>query len=145
MQDGSGDPRGSPGQVEGASGRFDRGWGTLGEGRDGLVDPRRGPGRVGGPSGRSGTGWENLGEVRDGSENSQRGSKTGLGTLGEVQDRLGEPRGGPGRVVRPSGWSETGQGTLGKIRDGLRTWRRSATGRETFGGGPGRVGEVRNG
>ena len=44
----------------------------------------------------------------------------GWGTLREVRDRLGDPRGGMGRVKGLSGRSGTGRGTLGKVRDGSR-------------------------
>ena len=43
---------------------------------------------------------------------------TGRDTLGEVRDKLGDPRGGPGQVGRPLGKSETGQETLEVARDG---------------------------
>ena len=86
----------------------------------------------------------------------------GQGTFREVQNGSGDPRGGLGQVegtlveVRHCQGTlgeaqdglrrcETGKGTLEEVRDGLGTWGRSATGRETFGGGPGRVGEVQNG
>ena len=47
----------------------------------------------------------------------------GWGTLGEVRDGSGDPRGCPGRFVGPSGRSETGWGTLGEVRDGRWTLR----------------------
>ena len=47
--DGSGDPRGSPGQVGGPSGRSGTGRGTHGKVRDELADPQGGLGLVGGP------------------------------------------------------------------------------------------------
>ena len=81
-----------------------------------------GLGNLCGPAGRSwigqgthravGTGRGKLGEVRDGS-----------GTLMEVQERLGDPRGSLRRVERPSGRSGTGQGTLGEVWDGSGTPR----------------------
>ena len=43
------------------------------------------------------------------------------GTLGEVRDGSGDPRGGPGQIVGPSGRSRTGQRTLKEVRDGSGT------------------------
>ena len=43
----------------------------------------------------------------------------GRWSLGEVQDGLGDPRGGPRRVEGSSGRSWTGRGTLGEVRDGV--------------------------
>ena len=70
---GSGDPRGGPVRVEGLSGRFVTGRGTLGEARDGLGsleevwdgsrDLRGRPLLVAGPLGRFETGLRILGEV----------------------------------------------------------------------------------
>ena len=57
-------------------------------------------------------------------------SVTGQGTLAEVYDWLGGPRGGPRRVGGPSGRSGTGRGTLGEVRNGSGDHR----------GGPRRVG-----
>ena len=57
------------------------------------------------------------------------GFGTGRGTLSEVLDGLGDPRGGPGWVRGPSGRSGTGRVTLGEVQDGLQdSWE-----------GPGRV------
>ena len=42
----------------------------------------------------------------------------GWWTLGEVQDGLGDPREGPGRVGGPLGMSRTYWGTLEEVRDG---------------------------
>ena len=53
----------------------------------------------------------------------------GQRTLGDVLDGLEEPRGGPGRVGGPSGWSRTGRGNLKKVQNELGDHR----------GGPGRV------
>ena len=66
VQDGSGNPWGSPGRVGRPSRRFGTGWG---------------------PSGRSGMGQETLREVWDGSWRSG----TGRGTLGDVWDGSGDP------------------------------------------------------
>ena len=41
----------------------------------------------------------------------------GRGTLVEVRIRLGDPRGGQGRVGEFLGKSGTGRGTIGKVRD----------------------------
>ena len=49
-------------------------------------------------------------------------------TLGEIQDGSGDPRGGPGRVGKPSGWSRAVCWTIGEV------WDWSAT-----------LGEVRSG
>ena len=38
--------------------------------------------------------------------------------VGEVWDGLGDPQGGPGRVVGPLRRSGTGHGTLKEVRDG---------------------------
>ena len=46
-------------------------------------------------------------------------SGTGQGTLGEVWDGLGDPRGGWGRVGGPTGSSGMGRGKLGEIWEGL--------------------------
>ena len=48
----------------------------------------------------------------------------GRGNLGEVLDRSGDPRGGPGRDGGPSRRPGTGQGTLEEVRDGLRDLQR---------------------
>ena len=45
----------------------------------------------------------------------------GRGTLGDVRDELGDPRGGLGRVWGPSGKFETCRETLGEVRDGSET------------------------
>ena len=68
---------------------------------------------------------------------------TGWETLREVRDAFGDPRKGPGWVVRPLGRSGTGQGpsgrsgmdqgTLWEVRTGLGPMGRSGTGRETLG------------
>ena len=68
-RDGTGDPQGGPGRVEGPFGRSRKGRGTLGEVRDGLGDPREGPGRAVEPSVRFGMGQGTLGDVQDGSGN----------------------------------------------------------------------------
>ena len=47
-----------------------------------------------------------------------RRSGKGQGTLKEVWDGSGDPRGVPGRVGGPSETSVTGQGTHGEVRDG---------------------------
>ena len=44
-------------------------------------------------------------------------SETGRGTLGEVRDGLGDPRGGPGRVRGPSERFGTVRGTLVEVQD----------------------------
>ena len=54
----------------------------------------------------------------------------GRGTVGEVWDGSGDPRGDPGRVGGTSVRSGTGRGPTG------RSWM----GRGTLRGGPGRVG-----
>ena len=59
-------------------------------------------------------------------------SVTGLGTLLEFQDGLGDAQEGPGRVGGPSGWSGTGRRTLGKVRDGSGPPGRSEMGRGTL-------------
>ena len=66
VQDGSGEPRGGPGRVEGPWRKSGMGQGTLPEVRDGLGDPPVGLGWVGGPSGKSGTGRGTQGEVWNG-------------------------------------------------------------------------------
>ena len=45
----------------------------------------------------------------------------GRGTIGEVRDWSGDPRGGPEGVVRPSRKSGTGRETLWEVRDGAGT------------------------
>ena len=45
-------------------------------------------------------------------------SEMSLGTIGEVQDGLGDHRLGPGRVRGPARRFGTGQGTLGGVRGG---------------------------
>ena len=42
----------------------------------------------------------------------------GRGTLSEVLDGSGDPRGGPGRVGGPSGRSVSGWGILEVVREG---------------------------
>ena len=81
--------------------------------RDGSADSKEVPEWVGGPTKRSGTSRETLGEVRD--ELGWCGM--GQGTLMEVWDELGDPRGGPGCFGGPSGRSGTSQETLGEVRD----------------------------
>ena len=44
-----------------------------------------------------------------------------VGRNGVVWDGLGDPRGGSGRIVGPSGWSGMGWGTLEDFRDGSGT------------------------
>ena len=67
----------------------------------------------------------------------------GWWTLGEVRDGLGDPRGGPGRIGRPSERSGTGRVTLPVFRDGYgdppggfkqvgRSSRRSEMGRKVL-------------
>ena len=46
---------------------------------------------------------------------------TGRGTIPEISDESGDPRGGPGRVGGPSRKSETDRGTLPEVREGLGT------------------------
>ena len=41
--------------------------------------------------------------------------RKGSGSLGEVQERSEDPRGGSGRVVGASGRSESGRGTFGEV------------------------------
>ena len=67
-------------------------------------------------------------------------SGTGWGTLGEVRDGEGDPRGGPRRVGGPSGRYGMARETLGKVRDGSEDpWGglgqvvRCGTGRQTLG------------
>ena len=43
----------------------------------------------------------------------------GQGTLREVRDGLGDPRGGLGQVGGPLGRSGTGWGTFWEVQDGL--------------------------
>ena len=103
VRDGSGDPRGGPGRVEGPSGSSGTGRGTLGEVWDGSRDPR------GVPEMGRGT----LGEVRDGSVDPQKSlgrvagpslkSGTGRETFIQFQDRPGDPWGGPVLVEKHSG------------------------------------------
>ena len=68
----------------------------------------------------------------------------GRGTLEEVRYMLGDPRGGPGRVLGPLERSGTGRGTLWEVQDGLGTLvevrdgsedpqRGTGTGRKTLG------------
>ena len=61
------------------------GWENLGKILHGSGEPQGGPGWVGGPSGRLRKCQWTREEVRDGS-----------GTVGVVQDSLGDPRGGLG-------------------------------------------------
>ena len=49
-------------------------------------------------------------------------SGTGRETLGKVRDESWDPRGGPGRVGRHSGWSWMNRGTLGEVWDGSGTY-----------------------
>ena len=65
------------------------------------------------------------------------GLRKGLGTLGEVRDRSGDPWGYPGRIGGPLWLSETGRGTLGEGRVGRLSGR--------SGMGLGTVGDVRDG
>ena len=65
--------------------------------------------------------------VRDTLKKVQDG--TSKGTLGEVRDRFGNPRGGPGQVEGTSGRSRTGRRNLGAVQDGPGDNQ----------GGPGRV------
>ena len=44
--------------------------------------------------------------------------ETCRGTLEEVRDGSGDPRGGPGRVGGPSGMFVTSRETHGEVRDG---------------------------
>ena len=46
------------------------------------------------------------------------GSGTGLGSLEEVWDGSGEPRGGPGRLLGPWDRSVMGRWTVEEVRDG---------------------------
>ena len=72
-------------------------------------------------------------------------SGTCRGTLREVQDGSGDPRGGLGRVWGPSGKSRTCRETLGVVRNGSET---SGTDRGTHGefrDGWGTLGEFRDG
>ena len=62
----------------------------------------------------------------------------GRGTLEEVRDRLGDPRGGPRQVGGPSEKFETGRKLPGRCGTGWGTPGRSRMGRET-------LGEVRDG
>ena len=97
------------------------GGGTLGEVQDGLGDPRGGPGQVGDTQG-------GLGLVGGPSGMS----RTGRGTLPEVQKRVGDTRGGPGRVGGPSWRSGSGRKTLPKFWDGSGTVSGDETGWSTL-------------
>ena len=94
-------------------------------------DPRGGPGRVGDPRGgpgRVGDTQGGLGLVGGPSEMS----RTGRGTLPEVQKRVGDTRGGPGRVGGPSWRSGSGRKTLPKFWDGSGTVSEDGTGWSTL-------------
>ena len=97
VRDGSGDSRKILGRVWRPSWWSETGRETFGEVSYGSGIHPEGLRRVGGPSGRSGTARLTNKEVRD-----------GLGTLPGVRDGLGDSREIPGRVWRPSWWSETG-------------------------------------
>ena len=90
---------------------------TLEEVRDGSGDPRGGSGRVGGPSWRFGTVRRTLGRSETGLVTLQKFG-TVRWTILEVRDEPGDPRGGPGRFVGPSGKSGTLRWTLTEVRDG---------------------------
>ena len=143
VQDGLGDPRGSPGRdggplgrsgmgqtlgevwdgFGGPSGRFMTGRESLGAVRNVPVDPRECLGRVGGPLEKSGSGWGDPwgdpGRVRRprGLRNGSGRSGTGRGTIGVIRDGSGDHWGGPGRVGGPLGMFGTSWGNLGEIRD----------------------------
>ena len=155
------------GTCRGTFGDVRDGQGNIGEVWDGSRDLQGWPGRVRRPSRRTETGrrhsgriegpWEVPGQVGG----PLRRSEMGRETLGEIQDGLGDPRGGPGQVMGPqvgpglvgvhSKRSGTDRGTLGDVRDlsgdprggpgrvGGPS-RRSGTGRRPP-GGPGRVGK----
>ena len=97
VDNGLGDPRGSPGRDEEPSGRLGKGRGT----------PRGGTGRDGGPSERFGTGRGTLGKVREGSRDLWGGP-----------GRVEGPSGGLVRVGRPSLRFGQGRGTLREVLDG---------------------------
>ena len=136
VQDGLWDPSGGPGRFGGTSGRSGTGQGTLGIPGQ-VVGPHGGPSRVGEPNQRSGTGrgrfrWSgtiqessgrsrkgrgNLGQVRDGSGGSTQRAAMSWGTLEEVQDWTGDPRGGPRCVRGPSRRSRPGRRRLEEVWD----------------------------
>ena len=62
--------------------------------------------------------------------------REGRGTLGEVQDGLGDPRRSPRRVEGPSVWSGTGQGPMGRFVTGRGTLGEVRYGSEDTRGGP---------
>ena len=90
-----GDNRGGQGRVEGPSGRFETGRGTLGEVQDESLEFWVGPGRVERLSGRSDMNRGTLGKVHDGWGDPLGRFGTGQGTLKEVGERLEYPWGGP--------------------------------------------------
>ena len=91
--------------------------GSLGEVRHESGDPPGGLARVGGPSGRSETGRGTLEEVRDGL-GDPRGSQGWNVDLAGGPVWVRGPLGGPGQVGGPSWRFGTGRGTLGEVLDG---------------------------
>ena len=139
VRDGSGDPLGVPGRVGGPSRWYGTVQWTLIVVRDSSRVSWAGPGQFVEPSGRSRTGLGTLGEVQDGSGE----------TLGEVRDGSGDPLGVPGRVGGPSRWYGTVQWTLIVVRDSSRvSWAGPGQFVEPSGRsrtGLGTLGEVRYG
>ena len=113
------DLRRDPGRVGGPLGRSGTDCGKLWVVQNGSRDHRGGPGGFEGPSGRSGMSWETHPKVTGREVGPSRRSRTGCGTLGEVEDGSGDPRKGPGLVSGPSRRSGTGRGTFEEVRDGL--------------------------
>ena len=81
--DGSGDPPGGQGWVEGPSQRYETGQGTLSKVRDGSGNPPKGPGWVGDPPKCRTRVGDRRGDAGRVGRPSQR-SKMGRRTLGEV-------------------------------------------------------------